>query len=92
MFVQQKTKLKRKNDFADVISNAKQILSEYDLCEHCLGRLFVKNLSLTSNKILGKKIKKFLKVNSTSKCYICKNILSNIQTYIEKNLSLSKTS
>jgi len=83
MLVQQKTKLKKKNDFADVISNAKQILNEYDLCEHCVGRLFAKNLSLTSNKLLGKKIKKLLKAKKISKCYICKNILSNLQPHLD---------
>ena len=90
MLVQQKSKLKTESSFLKVISKAKQILNEHDLCEDCVGRLFAKNLALTSNKLLGKKLKKILKIKPTSKCYICKNILSHMQPNIEKMLETSK--
>ncbi|QUC63956.1 pseudouridine synthase [Nitrosopumilus sp. K4] len=67
--------------FTDVIPLAKQILKKYDLCDNCLGRLFSKQLRLSSNKLLGKKIHKNLKSSST-KCYICKNLLSNLKFYV----------
>ena len=60
-----------------VLIQSEKISKEYDLCENCLGRLFSKKLGVTSNKLLGKKLRKKLKQKST-KCYICKNMFSNI--------------
>ena len=85
MYSQQKIRLISSEDiFNDVISTSKQILKEYDLCENCIGRLFAKKLGLSSHKFLGKKIKNQLKTKSSQKCYICKNILSHLDTYVEK--------
>lgn len=69
--------------FAVVLELSKKILSEYDLCANCLGRLFSKKLYLTSNKLLGKKIHKKLKI-SNKKCHICKNIFDAIPFYVTK--------
>ena len=88
MLVQQKSKIKTNSGFLKVISKAKEVLTEYDLCEDCVGRLFAKNLELTSNKLLGKKLIKILKIKPASKCYICKNILTNLSPYLEKMLQL----
>ena len=88
--IQKKSKIEKNVGFVKIISNAKQIINEFNLCEHCLGRLFAKNLSLTSNRLLGKKIKNLLNVRSPSKCYICKNILSNLESYMEKMYELDK--
>lgn len=67
--------------FTEIVPTANYILKKYDLCDNCLGRLFSKQLRLSSNKILGKKIRKTL--NSYSKkCYICKNLLSNLKSYV----------
>ena len=90
MYVQQKQQLKSSNSFEKIIPKAKQILREYDLCDNCVGRLFAKNLALTSHKLLGKRIKNTLKKNSSSKCYICKDIFSNLQYYVTKMLQVSK--
>ena len=58
---------------------ANKIIKKYDLCDHCLGRLFSKQLHLSSNKLLGKKLKKNL--NSSGKCYICKNLFDNLKGF-----------
>ena len=68
--------------FNDILPIADKILRKYDLCDECLGRLFSKQLCLSSNKTLGKKIRKNLKSSST-RCYICKNLLSNLQPYLK---------
>ncbi len=66
----------------EILPIADQIIKKYDLCDHCLGRLFSKQLHLSSNDLLGKKIRK--KFNSSlTKCYICKNLLSNLKPYLK---------
>ena len=90
MYIQQKQQLKSRNRFENIIPKAKLILNEYTLCDYCVGRLFAKNLALTSNKLLGKRIKITLKKNSTSKCYICNDIFSNLEYYVCKMLQVSK--
>ena len=88
--IQKKSKIEKNTGIVQIISKAKQIIKEFDLCEDCLGRLFAKNLSLTSNKLLGKRINKILNVKHTSKCYICKNVLSNLESYMEKMFEIGK--
>jgi len=68
---------------ASVLVISKKILSEYDLCDNCLGRLFSKKLHLTSNKLLGQKIHKKLH-KQNKKCHICKNVFDAIHFYLEK--------
>ncbi len=41
-------------DYDKIIHESKIILKEYDLCDYCLGRFFVKN----TNTFLFKKIRK----------------------------------
>jgi len=69
--------------FASALVLSKKILHEYDLCDHCLGRLFAKKLGLLSNERLGEKIHKKLKTKTT-KCYVCKNIFDSIPIYVAK--------
>ena len=66
---------------------ANKIIKKYDLCDHCLGRLFSKQLHLSSNKLLGKKLKKNL--NSSGKCYICKNLFDNLNHFLKFMLDAS---
>ncbi|QDI88429.1 pseudouridine synthase [Candidatus Nitrosopumilus sp. SW] len=70
--------------YQKIIPIANQILKKYDLCEHCLGRLFSKQLHLSSNKLLGKKLKKNLK--SAQRCYICKNLFDNLNYFLNMML------
>ena len=76
------------SNFNKILVQSQKILKEYDLCENCLGRLFSKKLRVSSNMLLGKKIRKKLK-KKTGKCYICKNLFSNTQSHINKMIELS---
>ena len=62
------------SNYSEITSIAHLILKKYDLCDHCLGRLFSKQLHLSSNKFLGKKLKNGY--DSKNKCYVCKNLFS----------------
>jgi len=75
---------KNLNIFKEILLDAKTIRKEYDLCDNCLGRLFAKKLSVSSNKKLGEKIRKNLKTKIPIKCYVCKNLLQNISSQVEK--------
>ena len=90
MMIQKKSKIENNTGIVQIISKAKKITNEFDLCDNCLGRLFAKNLSLTSHKLLGKRINKILKIKPATKCYICKNILSNLEKYMEKMYEIDK--
>ena len=68
---------------------ANQIIKKYFLCDSCLGRLFSKKLNLSSNMLLGKKLKQNTSPSS-KKCYICKNLLDNLAPYLK--LMLESTS
>jgi len=76
------------SNFNKILVQSEKILKEYDLCENCLGRLFSKKLRVSSNMLLGKKIKKKLRKKS-AKCYICKNLFSNTQLHINKMIEMS---
>ncbi|MFB3113893.1 MAG: pseudouridine synthase, partial [Nitrosopumilaceae archaeon] len=77
-----------KSQMNQVLIQSEKISKEYELCENCLGRLFSKKLGVSSNKLLGKKLRKKLRQKSP-KCYICKNIFSNLQSHIDKMLEFS---
>ena len=87
MYVSQK--IKKTNVLEQSLSEAKIIFQEYDICDHCIGRLFAKKMNTTSNKLLGKKVKNQLHFKSSKKCYICKDILSNLEPVISKMLEKS---
>jgi len=75
------------SDYQKISSIANQILKKYELCDNCLGRLFSKQLHLSSNKLLGKKLKKNL--NSSQKCYICKNLFDHLNHFLKLMLDAS---
>ena len=60
---------------------SKSILKEYDLCDNCLGRFFISSTNLSSGKTLGNKIRKSVNSRVVTKCYICKNLFSNMVHY-----------
>jgi len=88
MYSQQKAKITNKN-LDQYLLQAKKILNEYDLCDYCVGRLFAKKMGLSSHQLLGKKIKNLLHYKSTKNCYICKDILSNLMTIVNRILEKS---
>ena len=77
------------SEYQKITTIANQIIKKYDLCDNCLGRLFSKQLHLSSNKLLGKKLNK--NPNSTQKCYICKNLFDNLNHFLKLMLDLSKS-
>jgi tRNA pseudouridine synthase 10 len=83
MSYNQKLVVKSLNKYPDVNSQAGIILKDYDLCDNCLGRLFSRNIGVSSNKLLGRKIHQSLK-KKHFKCYICKNLLEHLESYEEK--------
>ncbi len=85
MLSQQKASSKN-NILDEHLLFAKKILNEYTLCDFCLGRLFAKKMGVTSHQLLGKKIKKILHFKSTKNCSICKDILLNLPSIVERML------
>jgi tRNA pseudouridine synthase 10 len=75
------------SNYQKIISIVNPILKKYPLCDNCLGRLFSKQLHLSSNKLLGKKLKKNL--NSTQKCYICRNLFDNLNYFLKMMIDIS---
>ena len=74
-------------DLQKILPLANSILQKHDLCENCLGRLFAKQLGLSSYKLLGKKLKKNKKMKN--KCYICKNLFENLDFFLKLMLNAS---
>jgi len=72
----------------EIIPIANQIMKDYNLCDICLGRLFSKQMHLSSNKLLGKKLKMSVR-QSSKKCFICKNLLDNLMPYLKLMLNAS---
>jgi len=66
-----------------IIHQSKSILKECDLCDNCLGRFFINSTRLSSGKRLGNKIRNSINSRSVTKCYICKNLLSNTDLYVK---------
>jgi len=75
------------SNYQKIIPIVNPILKKYPLCDNCLGRLFSKQLHLSSNKLLGKKLKKNL--NSTQKCYICRNLFDNLNYFLKMMIDIS---
>ena len=73
--------------YQQILTVSNKIQKEYSLCDNCLGRLFSKQLRLTSNKFLGKKIQK---TNSNQKCFICKNLFDHLNSFLNLMLTESK--
>ena len=73
------------SNYSQIVPIANKITKKYNLCDHCLGRLFSKQLHLSSNKLLGKKLNQ----NSTEKCYVCKNLFKNLYYFLELMLDKS---
>lgn len=74
-------------NYQKVIPIAHEILKKYGLCDNCLGRLFSKELHLSSNQLLGRKLKS--KKNYKKKCYICKNLFDNLNYFVELMINSS---
>ena len=72
-----------------IILQSKSILNECDLCDSCLGRFFVSSTNLSSGRRLGNKIRNSINFRIATKCYICKNLFSNIDLYVKMMQNVS---
>ena len=70
-------------EYDKIILQSKSILNECDLCDNCLGRFFIHLTHLRSARILGNQIRHSINSRIVTKCYICKNIFSNIDLYVK---------
>ena len=70
-------------EYDKIILQSKSILNECDLCDNCLGRFFIRLTHFASARILGNKIRHSINSRIVTKCYICKNIFSNIDLYVK---------
>ena len=70
-------------EYDKIILQSKSILNECDLCDNCLGRFFIRLTHLASARILGNQIRHSINSRIITKCYICKNIFSNIDLYVK---------
>ena len=70
-------------EYDKIILQSKFILKECDLCDNCLGRFFINSAHLSSGKRLGNKIRNSINSRAVTKCYICKNLLSNADLYVK---------
>ena len=75
------------SNYSTVLSTSNEIIKKYNLCDYCLGRLFRKQLRLSSNKLLGKKLKNGRESNHS--CYICKNLFDNLDHFLKLMLDSS---
>jgi len=68
-------------DDKEILQIAKEALSNYKLCDHCLGRLFAKVETGFTNKERGQLIIKNLKKNNkteTKDCWLCGGLCNQI--------------
>ena len=72
------------------MEHTRGILKEHPLCDNCLGRMFAGKLGVLSHKRLGHKIRGKLKQRQPSACYICKNLMSNLDLHVRKMIEISK--
>ena len=79
-----------KEKLVQVIEDTRKILQEHHLCDHCIGRMFAKRLGVLSYNKLGIKIRYILKQKNPKSCYICKNLMSDIDIHLRKILEISK--
>ncbi len=70
-------------EYDKIILQSRSILRKCDLCDNCLGRFFISSTNLSSARILGNKIRNSINSRSVSKCYICKNLFSNMDHYVK---------
>ena len=82
--------LLKKTTMDQVIQETRQILKEYHLCDYCLGRMFASRLHLVSHKNLGGKIRKIIKQSNPKSCYLCKNLMPELDVFLKKMLEISK--
>ncbi len=75
------------SNYEQIVPVANEIMKKYGLCDHCMGRLFSKQMGLSSNKLLGKKLNK--NQDLSVKCYICKNLFVHLKRFLKLMINSS---
>jgi len=67
----------------DILTAAKQLTLEYNLCDNCLGRFFYKTNKEITNKKLGESIRNQLKIKKTTSknCWLCEGLIEEIPVF-----------
>jgi len=73
-----------------VLKESKKIIRTFPLCDSCLGRLYAKRLRLASSRNAGSRIKSQISHRGSEKCYICRDLLSNLGPYVDQLASISE--
>ncbi len=65
--------------------NLRTIITDYNICDNCIGRLFRKKNIELDNKTKGKKIRQKLKEKkiNTSDCFICEGLVKETDKFID---------
>ncbi|MDE1868126.1 MAG: tRNA pseudouridine(54/55) synthase Pus10, partial [Thaumarchaeota archaeon] len=79
-----------KKKLSAVMEDTREILREHPLCDNCLGRMFAGKLGVVSHKRIGSKIRNMLKQRPPKTCYICKNMMSNLDSTLKKMIEMAK--
>ncbi|MCX8191883.1 MAG: tRNA pseudouridine(54/55) synthase Pus10, partial [Nitrososphaerales archaeon] len=64
----------------------KKLLSEYPLCDKCLGRQFPHIMEELDNEQRGIALRKLVKIPLRGKCFICHSLMSSLQELMEEVL------
>ena len=65
---------------------AEKTLSNYELCDHCLGRLFAKIQSGTTNQRRGEQLRDYIKLKKKidpTNCWLCEGLIDEIPHFAE---------
>ncbi len=76
----------------ELLEKAQKVLSEHDLCDHCLGRIFSRVSTGLSNQQRGESVRLGLNLQRSlddqdlfvhQRCFICEDIFDNVDRYAE---------
>jgi tRNA pseudouridine synthase 10 len=76
----------------ELLEKAQKVLSEHDLCDHCLGRIFSRVSTGLSNRQRGESVRLGLNLQRSlddlplfhhERCFICEDIFDNVDRYAE---------
>jgi tRNA pseudouridine synthase 10 len=69
-----------------ILKIAESILDLYQLCDHCLGRIFAKIETGIDNRKRGEKLRKNLNIKESNKienCWLCSGLINEIQHFTD---------
>ena len=73
-------------DSKEILKIAEKTLTDYKLCDHCLGRVFAKTETGLTNKKRGQLIRGYLKIDKKTEikdCWLCKGLCDEIPHFAE---------